>query len=72
MTPVRFTVYEEYDANIDAGVTVFTATTPIGSYFARMVTDTASKYREKRDLFKQCVVDCINKKIEPGEVELDA
>ena len=72
MIPVSFKTYDEYDINIGADVTVFTATTPKGSYFTRIEKEGAAHFREQRDKFKELVVECIYKNIEPGEVDLDA
>lgn len=71
MIPVRFTEHDRYDINRDCDTTVFTATTPRGSYWTEITKEGAMKYREQRDRFKSFVTECIQNDIDPGEIELN-
>jgi len=70
--PVRFSEHERYDINLDCDKRVMIASTPRGSYFAEIVDEGSAKYREAKTRFKEIVVDCLTKNIDPCEIDLNA
>ena len=68
---VRFSEHERYDINTDQEVVCFMDTTPLGSYHAQVPVEGAGTVREKRRMFKDRAVDCIQQGILPCEIELE-
>ena len=70
MIPVRFSDHERYDINDDCQKRVMIATTPTGSYWTEFESKSAANYREMKTKFKNTVVECIQREIEPREIDL--
>jgi hypothetical protein len=68
---VRFVEYEEYDVWEDEPVITLMATTPEGSYSARVPgSGPASKLRTRREAFKDYVLGCMAQHMPPHEVTI--
>ena len=70
MLTVRFSETQGYDINLDCEVVRFIATTGTGSFFADCVIESAKSIREDRSLFKDRVVECMQKGYDGGEIDL--
>jgi len=68
----RYSEHRRYDINRDCDTVVMMATTERGSYWTEVVEEAASKLRAQREQFKQFAIECIQKNVDPGEIELDA
>lgn len=67
---VRFYETERYDIELDRNAIQFIATTPTGSYCAEVEMVPGAKTRERREAFKEYVLQCISLKVNPHEFDL--
>src|SRR5262249_44656405 len=68
---VRFKELEFYDINLDMEVTQFFATTNQGTYFVTIPNDEPSRYRKRKEAFKDKVVQYIEAGMPPQEITLE-
>ena len=67
---MRFIETERYDISIDSEVIRLIAITGLGSYSAEIPVDNPKEVRRKRQEFKDYVLECMEKGLEPHEVEI--
>lgn len=67
----RFEDWYRYDPINDRQVVRLLATTGKGTYNAEFAIVGAQALREKRKRFREYVIDCLEKGIEPHEVDMD-
>jgi len=67
---VRFVDYEYYDIELDRETLRFMATTPTGTYSADVENTPGSKNRERREAFRNYVLQCIALGQTPHEIEI--
>lgn len=69
---VRFTEYLQYDPMADCEMATLMATTPVGTYSARVIAEgSAGALRAHRAQFKDYVIDAMQRREPPHEVMLD-
>lgn len=66
---VRFSEVERYDINTDSDVITLMGTTPTGSFWSEIPSD--SRVSKRRQLFKERVVELIKDKEDPGQIEFE-
>ena len=67
---VRFHETERYDIENDRDALMLMATTPTGTYCAEIDNLPGAKTRERREAFKDYVLQCIALKTPPHEIEI--
>ena len=67
---VRFHETERYDVISDSEVLSLMATTPIGTYCSEVTNEPGAKNRERREAFKNYVLQCIALGTAPHEIEI--
>jgi hypothetical protein len=67
---VRFYETERYDIELDRPAIQFMATTPTGTYCAEVENLEGPKTRERREAFKNYVLQCIALGTAPHEIEI--
>ena len=67
---VRYEDWYRYDPISDRQVVRLLAITGTGTYTSEFSAEAGSELRTKRERFKQYVADCIDKGIEPHEIEM--
>ena len=68
--PVRFIDYEFYDIENDRECLRLMATTPTGTFSADVDNEPGSKNRDRREAFRNYVLQCLALKQEPHEIEI--
>ena len=68
---VRFSESVSYDINTDGDVMRLMATTGTGSYWAEVVAEVPSEIRKARAIFKDKVIELMQRGVMPCEVMLN-
>jgi hypothetical protein len=69
LTP-RFEEWHRYDIQIDEQVVRLLGITGTGTYSGEFAAESAADLRDKRKRFREYVLECLDKGVEPHEVDI--